>query len=328
VRVRRAIAIVAVGAANSTFACSRSSTTSAGGNDGGDATAPIDSAPIDSAPIDSAADATEAASPHAYARLAHWSPDAPAVDVCLAAQGTSFSAQAPQLAALGSAVDASADANPGDGGAAGLVFPRVTSYFVVPPGSYTVRLVAAGAASCDTAIAELPSVPLDDGSYTTIAAVGELIPVLTDPPLKLVSFADDASAPSGQIALRFVNASPSMTAVDMGTNSIANAMFSDLFANVGFGQAGGAAGSDAGRVDADGYLASNPFSGATLSAHASQTATDAAIANDVTIDPGSAATVALIDGVTNGAAAELLLCADGDASIGVGGFSRCTVLSQ
>jgi FlaG/FlaF family flagellin (archaellin) len=302
-----------MGAANPMVGCASSSTTT---SDAG-AKAPGDSGPT-STPSDSGADAAAAVNPRAFVRVAQWSPDAPAVDVCFAPQGGSFSGQMPRLAATHPAIDS---------GAAGLVFPRVTSYFALSPGAYTVRLVTAGASNCDAKIQDLSPLPFEDTTYTTIAAIGEVTPVGMDRPLQLVSFADDAAAPSGQIALRFINASPSMTAVDLGTNSIENQMFSGLFVDVGFGQAGGAAGSDAGAIDDNGYLASNALSGATLSAHATPTETDAAIANNVTIAAGSAATVALVDGVTNGSVAKLLLCADGANATVQGSFSDCALIS-
>jgi FlaG/FlaF family flagellin (archaellin) len=312
-----AAAGAAIGAANPTVGCASNSTTSSDAGVDAGAKAPRDSGPA-STPSDSGADAAAVDSPRAFVRVAQWSPDAPAVDVCFAPQGGSFSGQTPRLAATHPAIDS---------GAAGLVFPRVTSYFGLSPGVYTARLVTAGASNCDAKIQDLSPLPFEDTTYTTIAAIGEVTPVGMDRPLQLVSFADDAAAPSGQIALRFINASPSMTAVDLGTNSIENGMFSGLFVDVGFGQAGGAAGSDAGAIDDNGYLASNALSGATLSAHASPTETDTAIANDVTIAAGSAATVALVDGVTNGAVANLLLCADGASATVHGSFSDCALIS-
>jgi hypothetical protein len=281
---------------------------------------------------DSGLDASDAATvaPRAYVRVAHWSPDAPAVDVCFNAVGAAWTGQVPQLAQIVAAGDAG---KLGDGGAAGITFPQVTSYLVFSPDSYEVRLVVGGSKDCSTSVVDLASVTLVANSYTTIAALGEAAPVSTDQPLSLVPFADEVSAPPGQIALRFINASPSMTLspADLGTGSLAGTggPFAPIFTEVAFGKTG--AGSDAGVVDANGYVALTPFATATLSAHPSNAASDGPVAvNDVTIAPTSAATVALVNGVSTAPAsdsAKLLQCADVDDSMGTSLLSTCSVIS-
>ena len=336
------VATVAVGAGGLLLACTVNSTTVVNpGNDAG-TTPPgndADTSTEDSATGDAIAtqsdagpDASpEAATPQAFVRIAQWSPDVGTADVCFATQGASFSAETPQLAPMFVTSDAGTAVDGGDGGATGLAFPQVTSYLVIPPGAYTVRLVAAGAADCNASLADLASVTLNDGTYTTLAAVGERMPMQTDQPLKLVSFADDVTAPTGQIALRFINASPQLLSVDLGTGSLANAgtPFSPLFTGVAFGTAGSAAGTDAGTVDANGYLASNPFAGATLSAHLStNSATDTVTATSVTVSAPSAATIAVIGGVTGDPTPpRFLQCADVDDSTGASLLAQCSIIS-
>jgi hypothetical protein len=141
------------------------------------------------------------------------------------------------------------------------------------------------------------------------------------------------SAPAGQIALRFVNASPgqSLSPADLGTGSMAGSggLFVPLFTGVSFAKTG--TGSDAGTVDANGYLAIIPLATATLSAHPTAAATDGTVAlNDVTITATSAATVALVNGVSNGlasSAVKLLQCADVDDSAGTSLLSTCSIIS-
>jgi Domain of unknown function (DUF4397) len=350
-----AVAVAAVSAGALSLACPACS---------GDSARPsaIDSgAPTpDGGPADDAtSDAGEAGPPGAYVRLAHWSPDAPAIDVCFAPPGEDWTAQVPRLladagpgadASAGAGADASAggdasggakgDGGPGEAGALGdgggfagpgVAFPQVTSYLELAPDTYAVRLVTAGASDCSTALVELAAVKLAAGSFTTVAAVGDATPGPGEAPLKIVSFLDDVTAPAGQIALRFVNASPGLMTVDFGTGSLSGAggAFAPLFRGVAFGQAGAGAESDAGAVDANGYLAAGAYAGATLSAHVTATATDTATAaNDVDVRAGSAATMALIGRVTGGGSAELLQCADADDTSTGARLAQCEIVSQ
>jgi Domain of unknown function (DUF4397) len=293
-----------------------------------------------------AADGDDGAVPQAFVRVAHWSPDAPTLDVCFNPPGGSWSDQTPQFGQLlaAAATDAGAvvDANASDAGdaaiatATGVNFPQVTSYLIIPPGTYAVRLVAAGAADCTTSVIDLPtSAVLSANTYTTVAALGEVTPVGTDAALKLVSFNDDVTAPAAQIALRFINASPSssLTQADLGTGSLVGnpgGVFAPLFTGVAFGAAGTSPATDAATVDPNGYLAEAPLTGATLSVHATAGAQDTTTAlNDVNVASG-AATIALIDGISNGIAADaaqLLLCADVDDSTSTSLFAQCSVIS-
>jgi Domain of unknown function (DUF4397) len=314
-------------------ACTSNGASRPVGDDAGpglDSGAPLDSG--NSSGDDGAADSGDAAVAQAYVRVAHWSPDAPGLDACFNRPGAPWTGQVPQLAAIAAAADAGSF---DDGGAGGIAFPQVSAYLVIPPGTYAVRLVAAGSADCATTVVDLASVVLGPGTFTTVAALGEVKPVATDQALMLTAFPDDVSAPPGQIALRFLNASPSqgLSPADFGTGSLAGTggLFAALFAGVAFGQTGASSGSDAGAVDASGYVALNPFATATVSAHPSQAATDATVAlNDVTIAGGSAATVALVDGVSNPMASstvKLLQCADVDDSTGTSLLSTCSIVS-
>ncbi len=333
------VIVIATGAGGLLFACGATMTTSDKGpvGDAGDENTPDSSAPAadggltgdggagDSGPAD-------AATPEAFVRIAHWSPDAPAVDVCFTQPGGSFAGQVPQIAQIAAAADAG---SLGDGGSTGVSFPQVTSYLVIPPGSYAVRLVPAAAANCATSVADLASVTLAATTYTTVAAVGEATPVASDQTLKLVSFTDEVSAPAGQIAIRFINASPSpsLAPVDFGTGSLGGSggPFGPLFTGVAFGQTGDATSNDAGTVDANGYVALNPLATATLSAHPSASASDLTVAlNDVTITATAAATVALINGVSDGqpaSAAKLLQCADAYDEAATSLRSTCSIIS-
>jgi hypothetical protein len=340
-------------AAGGMIACTVNSTTNTPpvGDDAGDDSATTTpgpdsgTSPDSAATTDDAGDAGEdAAAPEAFVRLAHWSPDGPAVDVCFNPAGSSFNDQTPALAQVvtNTTDDAGTDAatlslvDGGDGGAYGLTFPQVSTYLIIPPGTYDMRIVAAGSTDCSTGlVADLTGVTLAMNTYTTVAAVGDVSPASGDQALKLVSFADDVTAPSAQISVRFINASPAadLAQADLGTGSIVGngGAFAALFTGVTFGTASAAAATDAGPVDANGYLANQPFAGATLSAHATGSAQDTTIAqDDVAVDGGQAATVVLINGSSNptaSTAAKLLLCLDQDDSTNAALLATCSVIS-
>jgi hypothetical protein len=328
------IAIAAIVAGGLLFACG---TTNSGPRRDASATPDNDaSAPTaegSTTVVEGAAGDAVTVAPQAYVRIANWSPDAPAVEVCFNQAGaSSWTGQVPRLARIVAAGDAGTLA---DAGAAGISFPQVTSYLVIAPGSYEVRLVVAGSADCSKPVVDLAMVTLAESSYATIAALGEATPVGMDQPLSLVPFTDEVSAPPGQIALRFINASPSptLTPADLGTGSIAGSGggFVALFSGVGFGKVAGSDGGTIDTIDANGYAASTPFATATLSAHPTAAGADTTVAlNDVTIAATRAATVALVNGVGSGpgsSGAKLLQCADADNSAGTSLLSTCTIIS-
>jgi hypothetical protein len=290
----------------------------------------------------------DAAIPAAFVRLAHWSPDAPPIDVCFAPQGAAWDGQTPRIGPLLAGADAGVVATdaegPADagsatsdaatdvdgatdaGGAAGLAFSQATAYLTLPPGAYSARLVTAGAADCETPLVSLDAVTLADGSYTTLAAVGLASPMMADQPLKLAAFGDDVTAPEGQIALRFINASPSasLASVAFGTGSLAgtNGPYASLFSTVQFASTSSAAATDAGSVDANGYLFTLPLAGATMSAHASALSDLVTATNDVTVGAGSAATLVLLGTMKS---PELVLCDDAAPTGAV--LATCSVVS-
>jgi hypothetical protein len=333
------IAVAVIVAGGLLFACGTTNNNGPGrdaggppGDDASAATADGSTTVVEGA----AGDATPVA-PQAYVRIANWSPDAPAVEVCFNQAGaSSWTGHVPRLARIVAAVDAGTLA---DAGAAGISFPQVTSYLVITPGSYEVRLVVAGSADCSKPVVDLAMVTLAASSYATIAALGEASPVGMDQPLSLVPFTDEVSAPPGQMALRFINASPSptLTPADLGTGSIAGSIggpgggFAPLFTAVGFGKVAGSDGGAIDTIDANGYAASTPFATATLSAHPTAAGADTTVAlNEVTIAATSAATVALVNGVGSGtgsSGAKLLQCADADNSAGTSLLSTCSIIS-
>jgi hypothetical protein len=284
--VRKAFVLISAAA----MGCSSSSSDSAGTpGDGGmnEAEAPV--------LADGAAGASTAS-----VRVAHLSPDAPAVDFCIAPHGTTAFA-GPVLAGSGL-----------DGGAAGLSYGSVTRYLSVPAAQLDVRLVAPGATSCAASLAGLPdftSLPvLPAGAHATLAAIGDVMPpdAGPDPGLSLAAFVDDATVSSGNAALRFVHAAPSIPPVDVGLGS--GASFAAVFSDVAFGKVAAMGGA----IDANGYYVGSPLAQQTLSARAHGSTADAIVLTGVDVPAGAVVTAFAI-GAKTGATTnplKVLVCAD------------------
>jgi hypothetical protein len=168
------------------------------------------------------------------------------------------------------------------------------------------------------------------GARSTLALVGDYNQAATDPLITLVAFADDASSAHGDVALRFVTAVPSVSALDLGLGTLGPG-FRPLFSDVAFGKADDAKDSDAGKVDPQGYLTLAPLANATLTV-TNVSGMDAGgpliVAGGVTIAAGSVATLVAVGGKTGGAAPppELALCLDNAPPVEFV-FGNCTVLA-
>jgi hypothetical protein len=246
----------------------------------------------------STGDATAPADAHL--RVAHFAPDAPAVDVCLrphAASGA-FSI-GPVLKSLSVT--------------AGLSYPQVTAYVPVPAGQYDVRIVAPNAADCATALAGLPDITdlpsLPAGAYATVAAEGLLMSD-AGPGFGLHAYVDDHMVDAAKIKLRFVHASPGTPSVDVGLGT--GESFVALFSNVAFGAAGTPA-----------YLETSPVSSATVVARPAGTQTDALVIPGVSIPAGAIVTAFAI-GNAAGAPLKTDICIDLDTAKAP--LSTCSVL--
>jgi hypothetical protein len=231
----------------------------------------------------------------ASVRVAHLSPDAPAVDLCVAVHGTtSF---------IGPVLN-------GAGASSGLAFGQVTKYLPVPAVQLDVRLVAPASTSCAMSLGGLPDITnlpaLPAGASVTIAAIGDLTVAGSDPAFQLKAFVDDATVDSTKGALRFVHASPGTPAVDVGLESGGN--FTAVFSNVAFGDVA-AAGSP---IDANGYYVGAPFTNQTVAARAHGSTTDALTIPGVSLPAGAIATAFAVGGKTGDQTHPLkvLLCVD------------------
>ena len=229
-------------------------------------------------------------------RIAHLSPDAPAVDVCLKTAGGAY--RTPVLASLGAP--------------AGLQYPQVTAYVELPPATYDVRVVVAGDPSCaNAAVADTTGVTVGKDVTATIAAIGVLDrsgAASHDPGFRLAVLADATGASAGKGKLRFVHASPGTPAVDVGLG--VGHGFQRVFSNVSFGQVG-----RGGAIDTLGFIEASPFT-APITARLAGSTVDALTVPQVTLASGAIATAFAIGNKTGQAANPLrvLLCSDGASS--------------
>jgi hypothetical protein len=341
-----------------------------GGDEGGDDEGVSDTAPPKDAvgdAIESDADreAPEASAPLTYIRFALWSPDAPGADYCIAPRapstkdagvaieageagdagmvgeaggsdddsGVNPAWQGPLIALQATAVDGGIEVVFEAGVPTGLAFPQVSAYFAFPTGSYDIRAVPSGSADCATPLLGTDATGLPAfaaGAHTTVALVGDYAAIKPDPEMQYTSFSDDTSSGPSTIALRFIAAVPSQTALDLGVGTFGAPGFRGLFTGVPFGKAGNATDSDAGKVDDNGFLASPPVSDAVLTAIASPLpdgGTPLIVVGGVTIPAGGVATLIAVGGKTGGLPPlpELELCLD-TAPVVDTVFANCNVL--
>ena len=305
---------------------------------------------------DGGSDATEAGEggTFAFIRVAHLSPGAPAIDVCLrprAAAGdggeagvdaASDAADATDGAMADAAdgsdgsdgsADAGADATDGGndgftigpvfkglGVTAGLAYTQVSSYLSVPPGAYDVRIVAPNSPNCRTALGGLPDTTLDVvavGTYSTFAAIG-VINSDAGQEFQLRRYLDERAVTAGSGKLRFIHAAPGVPNVDVGVGTAES--FIAIFDNVPFGGVGVGTG-----VDVAGYVETPPVSNQTLVARIHAIPTDVLAIPGFTLAAGqisSAFAVGVASSVT--APLKVLVCNDLDNSKAP--LSNCGVL--
>ncbi len=219
-------------------------------------------------------------------RIAHLSPDAPIVDVCLAPAGTT-DWKGPLLRELG---------------ATGLAYSQVTTYVSLPVAAYDVRVIGATSTGCQVgAVPDTKNLATSAGLTATVAAIGVIDPqgaAAQNPPFRLEILPDDTTTIAGKTKLRFFHASPGTPAVDVGLG-VAHA-FQRVFANVQFGQTGGT-----------GFVTTEPFSNA-ITARLANATTDALIVPGVTAASGSIYSAYAIGGKSGATTNPLrvLLCAD------------------
>lgn len=139
----------------------------------------------------------------ARVRVAHLSPDAPAVDVYVE----------------------------GDAVLEGVEFKGISDYLELEPGTYSVAVVPAGEPQDEAVIEE--SLELEAGDYT-VAAIGEVAEDSDTPLQPLVLEDDNSPVADDNSRVQLVHASPDAPAVDVVVADTGDPVFED----VGFGEAG------------------------------------------------------------------------------------------
>ena len=292
----RALEVVCVGLVVAT-GCSDGTKSAVPGSAGGPAVAP--------------ADLGTAAMPPpmtmALLRVAHLTPDAAPIDVCVAVHG-STAYQGPLLKQAG--VDAG-----------GLAYAQATKYLALPPAQYDFRVVDGAAASCATGMLDVTSLPaLRGGESVTVAALGLMHPPAgNNNTLQLKLYVDDTGAASGPVALRFIHASPDTPAVDAGIGS--GNQFTPAFLNVGYAAVGLSVTSGA-----NGYIMLGPESHAPLLTVRLRGGTDDALTFTPPSEPsfGDTVTAFLIGNLSSAPAPfKALVCVDNGAPTGA--LADCAV---
>lgn len=240
----------------------------------------------------------------ARVQLAHLSPDAPAVDICVRGGAGEF--QGPVLREQLQDED-------------GLAYGEVTGDVTLPARSYTLRFVEPGSTGCETAIPGIPDVEdvsVEAQQRYVFAAIGELAPVGGAAPFQVKVFPGVAEPSQGKARIRAIHAVPdATTGVDVGT--VENSTFTPLFTDVKFGNAG--------QADGKPYVDRDPLMDATLSVRSTGGADDL-IAGTVDLAPGAITTVFVI-GTVSGDPKPLqaLVCTDTGEQQGES-LADCTTL--
>ncbi len=233
----------------------------------------------------------------ARVRVAHLSPDAPAVDFCIAEHGTDTWA-GPVMAAAG--------------GPLGLSYSQVTKYLDLEAKQYDVRLVAPASPNCSTGLVpDFTTLPvLTDGATATIAAMGNLMHGGAAQ-FTLRAYIDDAAPVAGKSRLRFIHASPGTPNVDVGIGG--GVLFTPVFNNIGYGR--------------DEYITADPATNLELSARANGTSTDVIAIKPATLTADATATAFAIGEIGNATAPlKVLLCKDSGAPHML--FTECNVVGD
>jgi hypothetical protein len=201
----------------------------------------------------------------------------------------------------------------GAAGAAAVTFPVVSAYIRVAPGTYDLQLVSAASPDCSTGVIPttqgLPS--LVDGSHTTFAVIGDVVPTNRDARQKVAAFFDDSTAPSGLARIRTINAVPSRGAVDV---TVADAGGEPItsYVDVPFGSTGSTLG-DGGSPDPNGYATVSAANDVQFVAQAPGATGTVATASGAALPAGAVLTLAVVGGENGGAPPSFLMCTDNGA---------------
>jgi hypothetical protein len=239
-------------------------------------------------------------------RIANLVADLPEADICLAPHGTTNYTQR----LLGTV-----------GYTHGVKYREMTAYNQTQSGDYDARVVAAGAANCNTALLGLPDqtnlAPMTAGNTYTIALMGR-VAAGAQQPFQMHIYQDETNMIAAKVNLRFIHAAVGVPAVDVGIGM--SGAIVTVFTNVAFAEVGKGNG-----VDSLGYAQIAGISGGSLIMRTVGTTTAIFAATGVTFNAGTIVTVFAI-GDLGGAPAPLqfMICIDGTR--GSGPLTECNVV--
>jgi len=237
----------------------------------------------------------------ANVRVAHLSPDAPAVDFCIQPEGGAW--VGPVLESVGAAD--------------GLPYPNITKYLELDETTYTARLIDPKDTTCDKSLAGLPDIPgikVTGGEFYTLAAIGELAAAATNK-FQVKAFVDDGVTVDGKIKVRFVHTSADAPNVDVGLGKGAN--FTKIWSNVAYPLEG--------LVGGKSYVETDPISGGAISVRVANMSADVLTVEPVNIPAKSIVTawaIGKLSGMPASAPLKALVCVD-TATQGV--LTSCSV---
>ena len=234
------------------------------------------------------------------------SPDAPAVDFCLAEYGSDTFSE-PVIASVAEQLYLD--------GSGGLSFGEASIYMTLPPDQYVVRVIPAGQDDCDTYL--MTDTLLNwfgEDELHTVALVGDYSVVDDDPDLSLVVFEDDDSGTSSYTKLRFVHAAPGLPEMDFGLGTAEGDDYEVLYEDVAFGSVGA-------------YSLLDTVTSQEFEAHESDDTDFNVITASATLTSGALQTVFLVGGKTDDddVPAHMLMCED---KAGEGYLGTCYVVSD
>lgn len=244
-------------------------------------------------------------------RVAHLSPDTPAVNVRFGGAGGPLSTIISGLTYANLAPSTPAPGN----------------YLPVPTGNYDIRVDAPSLGAAGTGAISVDNLPLNGSTNYTIAAVGTLGSLLTPDantaPLQPQVYVDDNTIAPGQARVRFIHASANTPNVDivLDANGINEPGDAVLFGNVARFATGGYLTLNPGTYQLDAYLnnrsilATPALNNLSLTVEANRVYTVWAVGlnglvGQLPADPSQALTVAVtVDAVPAPGAAGLLAMA-------------------
>jgi Domain of unknown function (DUF4397) len=235
-------------------------------------------------------------------RVAHLSPDAPDVKVCVKLSSAAIFTGAPLTTSA-------------------LKYGQVTAPIAVDAGSYDIRIVGAAATDCATklsdGIGDFNNNALTADSSVTVAAIGFVTkPANNNNGFTLKAFADDATKPgSADTKLRIIHTAPAVGSVGVGL--LDDATYTELAGGLTYGNKWAPSG-----VNAQGYATIAKLANKTIVVRPTGTTTNAITLSGISTNGSDIFTGWAIGGGEK--PLQVLLCEE--SATPVDGLTKCSPL--